>query len=62
MLPMITNEINDDEMNSLSQLSPEDSEGYDQFLALLDGTSYEGGNLGMSVELNSFGFIQVKIN
>jgi hypothetical protein len=42
MLPMITT-TNDDEINSLSQLSTEELEGYDTFLSLLDTTEYQGG-------------------
>lgn len=43
MSPMINNEINDSEINSLSQLSTEELEGYENFLDLLDTTEYQGG-------------------
>lgn len=43
MLPMITTETTDSEINSLSQLSTEELEGYDAFLDLLDTTEYQGG-------------------
>lgn len=43
MLPMMNNEINDSEINSLSQLSTEELEGYENFLAMLDTTEYQGG-------------------
>ena len=42
MFPMITT-TNDSEINSLSQLSTEELEGYDTFLSLLDTTEYQGG-------------------
>ena len=45
MLPMITtNQINDDEINALAQMSPEELEAYDSFLALLDATEMQGTN------------------
>ena len=43
MLPMITTETTDSEIESLSQLSTEELEGYEQFLSLLDATEYQGG-------------------
>ena len=45
MLPMITtNHINDDEINALSQMSPEELEAYENFLTLLDATEMGGSN------------------